>query len=425
MNLAVAIPEAPKREERWRWALGSVLLLRLLYPFFNSPLGHIYSDPLRHWTNGERFLTPDLMGAGDPYLYQLFMYVLRALSGDNPPTVLLVVGVLCAAMPYGWYRALRELLPRRQALAGATVMGLIPAFLSIYAYFMNETLLLTLTGFAFWATLRARRKATLGSYAIACALWVACIFTRSVVVPMAALCLGTLWWFGGQRVHKAVIAILAFGALALPAGMHGMSRLGFFAPLGNVYLSQIYSYSGQREITLDGGAQGSWAFGSPSFFNPTLFPFSTWTTNRTGVVHAKIDVSRGRDAWAEETDRAAKGRTFPWSQQYAENLLCLLVGQSWPDNDPAAWSSLLAVWTRWLWPPLMIAVAWGAARRRYVGADWLLPACALGMLLFLAVQWAGIIEGRYRKPVDPVLVAAAIVLYYRTQRGADGSAARG
>lgn len=425
MSLAIARSGAATSEERWRWAFGAVLLLRLLYPFFNSPLGHLYSDPLRHWANGERFLNPDLIGAGDPYLYQLFIYVLRSLSGDSAPTVLLACGVLCAAMPYGWYRALRELLPREHALIGATVMGLVPAFLSIYAYFMNETLLLTLTGFAFWATLRCWRKGTLASYTIAAALWVACIFTRSVVVPMAVIALGTLWWVRGQRIHKAVIAVLAFGVLAVPAGMHGMSRLGFVAPLGNVYLSEIYSYSGQREITLDGGAQGSWGFGSPSFYNPTLYPFSTWTTNRTGVVHAKIDVSRGRDSWAEETERVAEERTFPWSTQYAENLLYLLVGQSWPDNDPGAWSSLLAVWTRWLWPPLMLAVAWGALRRRYFGIDWLLPAAALGMLLFLAVQWAGIIEGRYRKPVDPVLVAAAIVLYYRTQRGSAVGIGRG
>ncbi len=413
-----AAPGTP--EERWQWAFLAVLLFRLFYPFFNSPLTHLYSDPLRHWANGERFLAPDLIGAGDPYLYQLFMYLLRTLSSDSAPTVTLAVGLLCAAMPYGWYRALRELLTRRQALVGATVIGLVPAFLAIYAYFMNETLLLTLTGFAFWATLRARRKATLGAYTIAAALWVACIFTRSVVVPMAGLCLATLWWFGGQRLHKAVIAVLAFGVLAVPAGMHAMGKLGFFAPLGNVYLSEIYSYSGQREIQLDAGSQGGWGFGSPSFYNPTFFPFSNWTTNRTGTVKTTIDVAKGRETWAAEAERVADERTFPWSAQFGENLLYLVFGQSWPDNDPAAWASWLSVWTRWLWPPLMIAVAWGAIRRRYFGIDWLLPASALGMLLFLAVQWAGIIEGRYRKPVDPVLVAAAVVLYYRTQRGVPG-----
>jgi hypothetical protein len=62
----------------------------------------------------------------------------------------------------------------------------------------------------------------------------------------------------------------------------------------------------------------------------------------------------------------------------------------------------------------MLYVAWGAVFRRYRGREWLLPACALGMLVFLALQTTGIIEGRYRKPIDPVLVAAAVVLYCRS-----------
>ena len=83
-------------------------------------------------------------------------------------------------------------------------------------------------------------------------------------------------------------------------------------------------------------------------------------------------------------------------------------------------SGLATVWTRWLWPPLMLLVAVGVVRRRYRGWEWLLPVCALGMLLSLAVQRDGIIEGRYRKPIDPVLVAlgyrALLPYTRRTQR---------
>jgi hypothetical protein len=48
---------------------GSLLVLRLLYPFLDSPLAHLNSDPLRHWTDGRDFLHPTVMGGGDPYLY--------------------------------------------------------------------------------------------------------------------------------------------------------------------------------------------------------------------------------------------------------------------------------------------------------------------------------------------------------------------
>ena len=402
-----------ERELRLRWVFGAVLLGRLLFPFFNSPLSHLFSDPLRHWANGARFAQPDLIGAGDPYLYQLWIYLVRTLSAGNEPTILLACGLLCAAMPYGWYRALRELLPRPAALTGAIAIGLVPAFLSIYAYFMNETLLLALTGWAFCATFRAWRKRTLGAFALAAGLWVGAIFTRAVVLPMAVLCLVMLCVTQRQRFSKALIALAAFSILAAPAGMHAMSRLGFFAPLGNVYLSEIYSFSGKRNISLDGEALGSWGFGSPSFYNPTFSPFSPWTTDRQGTASVRIDVSRGRAGWVEERERMQRERNFPWVRQYQENLIYLLFGQSWPDNDPGAISSRLSVWTRWLWPPLMWVVAWGVVRRGFRGREWLLPTCALGMLLCLAVQRAGILEGRYRKPVDPVLLAAAIVMYYR------------
>jgi hypothetical protein len=410
-------PADTQREQRLRWAFGAVLLAHLLFPYFDSPLAHLYSDPLRHWANGARFLDPDVIGAGDPFLYQLWMYVLRTVSRDDVPTILLSCGLLCAAVPYGWYRALRELLPRIPALTGALIIGLVPGFVSIYAYFMNETLLLALTGFAFAASFRAWRKSTLGAYALACALWAGASFTRATALPMAAACLAALWLRPGQRLAKACIAVAAFWILAVPAGLHSLSKLGFFAPLGNVQLAEIYALSGKHDISLDCGPAGRWGFGSPSFYNPTFYPFSEWTTDRQGTVEVRVDLSRGRRAWLEEKQRVRKESTFPWWRAQEENLLYLLFGQSWPDNDPRSVSGFLTVWTRWLWSPLMIAVAWAAARRRYQGAEWLLPACALGTLLFLAVQRSAIIEGRYRKPVDPVLVAAAIVACCRARPG--------
>ena len=418
-------PSQQARTEHWlRWAFGVVVLCRLLFPFFDSPLAHLFSDPARHWSNGARFLVPDLIGAGDPFLYQLWIYLLRSLSDDDPPSIVLACGLLCAAMPYGWYRALRELLPRAQALTGGLIIGLVPAFIGIYAYFMTETLLLTLTGFAFWATFRAARKRTAGAFALASALWVCALFTRSIALPMAALCLATLWVTQRQRLAKAATALAAFAIVALPAGLHARATLGFFAPLGNLYLSQIYSASGKHDISIDAGALGGWGFGTPSFYNPTFYPFSDWTTDRRGTVAIRIDVSRGRATWFEEKQRVQAARTFPWWRQYRENLLYLLFGQSWPDNDPNSLSGLATVWTRWLWPPLMLMVACGVVRRGFRGREWLLPACALGMLLSLAVQRDGIIEGRYRKPIDPVLVAAAIVLYGRRGTGRARAALR-
>ena len=107
-----------------RWLFGAELLLRLLYPFFNSPLRHLYSDPARHWNNALHFLQPDAFGGGDPYLYQLWLFLLQRLNSSAG--LLLGCGALCALMPWGWYRALRELLPRHWALGGALLIGLVP-----------------------------------------------------------------------------------------------------------------------------------------------------------------------------------------------------------------------------------------------------------------------------------------------------------
>jgi len=411
-------------EHRLRWAFGAVLLWHLLFPYFDSPLLHLFSDPDRHWSNGARFFTPTAMGAGDPYLYQLWMYLLRRLTSDDPAAIQFVCGVLCAAMPYGWYRALKELLPRSQALAGAIVIGLIPGFVGLYAYFMNETLLLTLTGFAFWLTFRSVRKATVGAWTLACLVWSCAVFTRTIALPLALVCLGSVWIMQPhERFAKALIGVIAFVLLAAPSGMHARMQLGFFAPLGNVYPVEIYTLSGTHNIELDLGAGGHWAYGSPSFYNPTFYPFSDWTTDRQGTVKVKIDLTRGREGWLAERARAARESTFSGWRRLKENLLYLLFAQSWPDNNLGDLSGQLTVWSRWLWPVVMLYVAWGAIRRGYRGREWLLPVCALGMLAFLALQTTGIIEGRYRKPIDPILVAAAAVLYCRTRTVAPALAA--
>ena len=410
-------------EHRLRWAFGAVLFLRLLFPFFDNPLSHLYSDPARHWENGLRFLDPTFMGSCDPYLYQLWLFLVSRVPGEPGAVVALAAGILCAALPYGWYRALKELLPKAWAQGGAIVLGLLPALLSCYAYFMNEDLLLALTGFAFWATFRAQRRRSVGAFALACALWLAAGFTRTVALPMALACLLAIWLPQPQRGAKALLGVAMLAALLVPAGLHGRVNLGFFAPFGNPYLAEAYQVSGKKDITIDLGPKGQYGFGSPSFYNPTFYPYSDWTTDRSGVAAIRIDLSQGRAPWLAERDRMAAERTFPLARAYWENFLFLTFGQSWPDNDRGSISGWLAVWTRWIWAPLILAVGVGAARRRFRGREWLLPACGIGMFLFFIVQQQGVMEARYRKPVDPLFVAAAVVLAYRLRRGR-ASAAR-
>ena len=399
------------REVRWSTAFSGVLVLRLLYPFFNSPLTHLFSDPQRHWDNAGLFLTPGVIGAGDPYMYQLWLFLLRQLAGSSAAVILTGCGALCAAMPYGWYRALRELQPRAESLRCGVLIGLWPPFLGDYAYFMTETLLLTLTGFAFWCSLRALRRRDTAAWMLAVIVWLAAGFTRIVVLPIAALCLLWAWARQPHRGRALLLAALAGAALAIPAGLHARSALGFFAPLGNLYLNEIYHAGNNKSIQLDFGPQGRYIFGSPSYYNPTFYPFSDWTTSRVGVLTITIDTRNGRDDWRRTLARMP-GRSWRdrW-HDFGENLAYLLFGQSWPDNDRSSLVCWLSLWMRWLFVPIAVTVAYAVARGRYRGRAWLLPLCALLSLTLLALQREGIMEGRYRKPIEPIFVAAWLLAW--------------
>lgn len=410
-------PVAILTPRRLAWAFGALLLLRLLFPFFDSPLDHLFSDPQRHWNNGARFLHPDLIGAGDPFLYQAWIALLQRLALGSVPFINLASGVLCALMPFGWYRALRELLPKSWALGGAIVIGLWPQGLGIYAYFMNETLLLSLTGLAFWATLRARRKADSASFALACLLWAGAAFTRTIAAPLALLSLASLWFTQPQKWRRVLIGLSAAGALLVPASWHSNSVLGFMAPLGNLYLNEIYAAAGSGTISIEAGPAGSYVFSSPSFHVPTFYPFSTWTGRRSGRFPIRVDPAHGRRDWQRERARAAAERTFPRWQQRLEDLVFLLFAPSWPDDDLRSVSGTLALWSRWLWLPLICFIAWGAVRRAFRGWEWLLPACGLGAVLLLALQSEGVMEGRFHKPVEPILLAAGVVMLHRLRAG--------
>jgi hypothetical protein len=398
-----------------RWLFGAVLVLRLLFPFFNSPLAHLFSDPLRHWNNGLNFLHPDLMAGDDPFLFQAWLAALQWLSHGSGPAVNFGCALLCVLMPYGWYRALREIMPKTWALGGASLIGLWPSTLGMYAYFMNETLLLALIGTGFWATFRARRKGTLGAFAIASLIWSCAALTRTVAVPLALLNVLYLLLMQPRKLSAACIAAAAAGLLLIPAAWHSRAGVGFIAPLGNLYLNEIYAASGKRDISIEAGAAGSYVFSSPSFYNPAFYPFSEWISARSGVFDIHVDLKKGRTDWRAELKRARAERTYPRWQQRWDDFVFLLFAQSWPDNDRGTLSGWLSLWNRWLWLPLVLCVAVGTGRGWYHGREWLLPVCGIGVFLLLTVQSEGTMEGRFRKPLEPIFLAAAVVMLYRSR----------
>jgi len=222
-----------------------------------------------------------------------------------------------------------------------------------------------------------------------------------------------LWLPQSQKGLKAAVGVALLLAFAVPSGLHARLGLQYFAPFGNLYINQIYAKSGMHDFTVDFGGQEYWTFGSPAFYNPTFYPFSYWTTDRVGTFNMIIDPAQGSASWAAEDERAAREDQFPAWKAFRDNALYLLLGQVWPNNDMSTVSGWLSVWSRWLWPIVFAAVAFGAVKRWFHGYDWLLPTCALGMLLFFVVQQGAVMEGRYRTPIDPVFVASALVMTQR------------
>jgi hypothetical protein len=253
----------------------------------------------------------------------------------------------------------------------------------------------------------------LSAYALAAASWSCAAFTRTIAVPMAAGCLVWLWATQTRGLHKALAAAAVAAVFAVAAGFHAQAKLGFFSPLGNLYFNEIYSVSGRREIEISYGPDGTYRFGSPSFYNPSFYPFSDWTTDRAGVASISIDPARGRAPWIAEKQRMAHERSFPAWRQRLEDCVYALFGQTWPNSDRSSLVGWLTVWTRWLWAPLIAVVAVGLLRRRYHGPAYLLPVCGLGTLALLLLQSEGVMEARYREPIDAILVCSALLMTSR------------
>jgi hypothetical protein len=400
-----------------KWLFGLTLVARLLFPFFDSPLTHLYSDPQRHWDNARLFLHPNILGSNDPYLYQAWLFAVRWISNDHAPGVALACGLLCAAMPYGWYRALRELLPRPWALAGALLIALLPETFSMYAYFMNETLLMTLLGFCFWLTLRSHRKGSPGAYALATLAWTCAAMTRTVALPMACGSMAALWLLQSQRLLKLTLSAVIAAVVVVPAGLHAQTNLHFFAPFGNLYFNSIYHDSGEHDIRVDYGPLGIYQFGAPSFYNPTYWPFSPWLTERRGTASITIDTVHGTADWKREQTRIRRQRQFPAWRQRWEDFQYLLLGQEWPNNDAGTYIGEATLWARWMWPPVLLFLLLAVARGWFRGTAWLLPVCALGTFLVLAMQTHGVTEARFRVPIDELFAACAICAIYFASGG--------
>jgi len=400
----------------WLIAAGSVV--RVAYIFTYNPLDHIFSDPQRHWEQGTEVLRRDLMSLTDPIGYQIYVGALAKLSVKLPELVAFYTSLLALLGAWLWYRFLRELQSNKNlALAGWAFLTLLPSWTAIYAYFMQETLLIVLLGAALWATWRCRRKGDAASFAAMVFLWAAAGLTRGIAIPLAAVACSWLWYQQDGKVRKALYstAILLFILGPLTARTYPLVH--HFAPHGMGQLNVVYAQSGKKVIEVNVIDVGRWGFGSPSTGAKPFAPFSDWMTQRTGTVEAEVNFNKGKGGWGPALDSVHMSLSdYLWITK--ENLIFLFFADSWPDMRAGRLIDDLSSIMRWLWAPLFIfAIVVLIKDAKKLRRQWLLSAIIAVWFVVQGLIPIAINEGRYRKPLEGMLVAQ-IVLWLAARQGA-------
>lgn len=388
--------------------------LRVEHIFTYNPIDHIWSDTQRHWEQGIESLRRDPMSMTDPVLYQIYIGILAKLTLGEPLLVALYTLLLSCLTPWIWYRFARELLPGKlSATAVWAALSVMPSWITIYAYFMQETLLLPLLGAALYASWRCRRKQTTASFLLMVLLWTLAGLTRGIAIPLAAVTTTWLWLIQPQKVAKAGFSLALLIFMLGPLAYRSYAVMHMLSPHGIGQLVALYMRSGKREIHVHysrEGANWNYWFGSPSTGEKPLAPLSDWTTDRAGRVDARIHIENGGEDWGEALAHyPLTPSRYLWLT--GENLIYLFFGSSWPDNNRERWLESLNHHSRWIWAPLTLALLlWTALYWRRLQGQRLLPSLLVCWILVQGLLPIAVNEGRYRKPAEGLLLAQMVLL---------------
>ncbi len=400
---------------------GHALLFRFLFPFIHSPLKQIWSDPARHWHNGARlFSNPMFMNGVDAKFYQLFVWLLQQIGSIYQPLILVCTGLLCAAGAYVWYKAARELMAKTPALIVALVIALHPSLFVIYSLFMTETVAIPLMGLGVWLTLRMRRKATPQAFLLATFVWIIAMHTRSSLIPAALLSFCFMLAFlKKDRLKTLLSTALIFITLTAPATYLSYKVLHLFSPFTYSGQNKLYYYSGARSYGLNILDESHYGWSSPTLDSYPLKPFSDYSTyrNTANPSHYTFTFRKTDGAAVWYAEIAKLKAAYTWSQRgkdILDNFVFFTFGGTWPDasrghDDRKIW--MINHDLRWTWPLiiLVVLVAFPFLRQRQETAYILGIIFSTTLLMYW--QQAGVMEGRYRKPFEPLMIFAVPLLW--------------
>jgi hypothetical protein len=399
----------PRREPLWLFLLVLGAAFRVWNVLgYRNPMDLVFSDASRHLDNARHFLEPGPMGASNPYLYQLFLWLAVKVTHENKVGMGAVAAGLSVAYPLCWYLFASRVVQRRvTALRYTTLISFLPTHVAMFSFFMNETLLLPLLGAAFWATVVAGQRRSWRFFVLASALWVMAVLTRSVVLPIGAIAMLWAYWRQPRKVVTAVAGLalvcIGFGTAAKRA----YPMLHRYTPFGDNSNVAIYFVSAAHDYKVTyTGDRGTYFYfySSPSLYVSPFEPFYDFKSARTGQVEFTIDVTKQGADLRETFSKELAAHRSMLPRMIAENLLFLSFSHSWPDSAREGVPGQICLWERWIWFPIILFTFFGsivAMRRR----GWaLLPMLTVLFTLCLYGSQATIMEGRYRKPLEPLLM---------------------
>lgn len=379
-----------------------------------NPLSHVWSDPARHWIQGIEAIRLDPMALTDPVAYQIYIGILAKLSLNVPELVAYYTLLLALVGKWFWYKFFRELQPNKTvAIYGWAAISLLPSWIGIYSYFMQETLLIATLGLALVSTWRARRKKTLNVFLVMVLCWIAAGLTRGIAIPMAAVACTWVWVAQDQKIRKSIASCVVLCMVMVPLALRSESFLNFWAPHGVGALSSVYARSGNRDIHVIYHRQGAiWEYGfvCPSMGLMPFAPFSDWTSRRSGVVKVDVNIDAGYADWATALrENPLSIKKYLWIT--LENVAYIFWGPSWPDTNPAHMVEAINYIFRWFWAPATIIMLLASVFLfRREKKDWLLFGIILSWYLVQVIIPISVNEGRYRKPYEGLLLAQYVYL---------------
>ena len=203
--------KADKRVIGLWFLVGVGLIVHAAYPIVHRPMDYLFSDAARHYQYSLGPLVGKDYGSYLELLgYQIWLFTSLNMVGRTPFNTAIYSAFFSILTPLIWYGWFKECLPAKHwALFALALLVFVPSWITIYGFFMSETLLLPLLGLSLWLTWRAKRIQTLPAISLAMAAWFFSLSTKFSIFPEMLVTMTWLFYNLGKsnKINEIKIAL--------------------------------------------------------------------------------------------------------------------------------------------------------------------------------------------------------------------------